>query len=433
MSPLLWDLGHIADFERLWLIDAVEGRSEARLEERFDALDTPRNARAGLELPDKATALAALERVRRDTLALLQAARLDGGDPLLRDGYVYRMVMQHEAQHQETMLQALDLPEEGWGYERARNGVTDQDAAAASDLATRRNAPMNQGRGDDRGAAPAERTIDDTERVRIAAGAFDMGTDDRTRAYDNERGRHRVKLPVFEIERYPVSNRRWCAFIDEGGYQGDELWSREGRDWRDEAGAAHPQGWRREDDVWRAWSFGTYRPLDPMRPVQHVSYWEAEAFARWCDARLPSEAEWEKAAAGNGAEGEGRSRMLPWRDTPESQPDTAGSLVSLATAPDTRDWGPPPLGARPAMVSPSGVEELHGSVYQWTSSPLTPYPGFEAFPYPGYSEVFFGDTYRVLRGSSWVSGTLLWRNTYRNWDLPQRRQIFAGVRLVYDA
>jgi iron(II)-dependent oxidoreductase len=350
MSPLVWDLGHIADFERLWLVDAVEGRSDACLEARFDAQLTPRTRRGELTLPERDEVLEGLRRVRADTLTLLADARLAGNDPLLRDGFVYRMVMQHEAQHQETMLQALDLLEEPVG-ELPGHGVA------------------NPAGGD---------VVDDEDRIVIDAGPFAMGTDDRTRAYDNERRRHQVDLPAFAIECYPVSNRRWLAFIDAGGYRDPELWSEAGRCWLQESGARCPQGWVRADDDWRLRRFGHLTEMEPREPVQHISYWEAEAFARWSSARLPSEQEWEKAAS---------------RDS---------------------------------------VEDLFGTVYQWTSSQFRPYPGFEAFPYAGYSEVFFGDQYRVLRGSSWAADEILWRTTYRNWDLPQRRQIFAGVRLAYD-
>ena len=190
MSPLVWDLGHIASFERLWLVDALKRRSEAQLEESYDALETPRFARGGLALPSKAEARAGLEAVRADALQLLRGVDLASHDPLLRNGYVYRMVMQHEGQHQETMLQALDIPAEGRG-----KGTR----AAGGEPAERQR------------DADQAHHVDDQSRVLVPAGSFLMGTDDRTSAYDNERGSHAVEVAGFEIERYPVTNRRCPA------------------------------------------------------------------------------------------------------------------------------------------------------------------------------------------------------------------------------
>jgi iron(II)-dependent oxidoreductase len=407
MSPLAWDLGHIANFEQLWLVDAVEGRSEAKLEDRYDALETPRAERGDLALPSKAEARAGLEVVRADALDLLQGADLASRDPLLRDGYVYRMVMQHEGQHQETMLQALDIPAEDW-------------SAAAGVYGDERL----QREGDAEQAHP----VDDESRVVVPAGSFLMGTDDRTRAYDNERGRHAVDVDSFEMDRYPVTNRRWLQFVEDGGYGRAALWSAQGRAWQTASGTESPQGWARGDDGWRVGRFGRFGLLRLDEPVQHVSYWEAEAFARWCSGRLPTEHEWEKAAAW-GADATA-ARLYPWG---ERRPADVVALIDLEAAAERRSWGPTAVGTRPALASRYGVEDMLGSVYQWTCSEFRPYPGFEPFPYAEYSEVFFGDSYRVLRGSSFAAHELLWRNTYRNWDLPHRRQVFSGVRVAYDA
>jgi len=412
MSPPIWDLGHIAEFERRWLIDAVEGRAGARLEERFDAELTPRQQRGGLTLPCREEVLEGLARVRNDTLELLATARLAGADRLLRDGFVYRMVMQHEAQHQETLLQTLDLLEQPTAPGR-RADATENDAGE------RRPGDVTQQH------AGAPLALDDEERITVPAGPFLMGTEDRSRSYDNERRRHEVAVGGFAIERYPVSNRRWIAFIDDGGYRRRDLWSDDGWSWREDRSVAAPQGWGREGGVRQVRRFGCHRDVDPREPVQHVSFWEAQAFARWCGGRLPSEAEWEKAASwGPRASA---PRIYPWGDG-AAPGDQVGGALTAGRASD----GPPPIGTRPGRASAYGVDDLLGCVYQWTDSPFAPYPGFEAFPYPGYSEVFFGDRYRVLRGSSWAADPILWRTTYRNWDLPQRRQIFAGVRVVYD-
>ena len=413
MSPLTWDLGHIASFERLWLVDALRGRSTAQLEERYDALQTPRSERGGVVLPDKAEAQAGLQAVRVDALQLLRGADLASHDPLLRDGYVYRMVMQHEGQHQETMLQALDIPAAGQAEAESENKGDSADGGRALE---------REGDGDQ------EHRVDDESRVLVPAGPFLMGTDDRTHAYDNERSRHPVEVGGFEIERYPVTNRRWLQFIEDGGYRRAELWSAPGSAWRTASGTESPQGWTLGNEGWRLRRFGRLGRLRGEEPVQHVCYWEAEAFARWCGGRLPTDQEWEKAAAW-GADAV-VARLYPWG---AQRPSDVVSSIDLEAAAKRWSWGPPVIGGRPTLASRYGVEDMLGSVYQWTCSEFRPYPGFEPFPYAEYSEVFFGASCRVLRGASFAAHELLWRNSYRNWDLPQRRQIFAGVRLVYDA
>ena len=250
-----------------------------------------------------------------------------------------------------------------------------------------------------------------------------MGTDDRTDAYDNERPTHRVDLPAFAIDRYPVTVRRYAAFMADGGYERGDFWSAQGRAWLEETGDSMPQGWAPDlDGGWLVKRFGHVRPLDPLEPVQHVSFYEAEAFAAWGGGRLPTEAEWEKAAAWD--EVAGASRTFPWGEAPPT-PDKANL--------DHRHWGPVAVGSFPRGASAYGVEQLVGDTYEWTTSWFDGYPGYVTFPYPEYSEVFFGEEYRVLRGASWATSPQVARNTFRNWDFAARRQIMSGIRLVWDA
>lgn len=395
LSPIVWDLGHIANFEELWLVRAVGDEAvRADVDGLYDALETPRQVRGDVGLPGVDETFAYLDDVRRRAMDNLR--RLDAGDddPLLREGFVYRMVQQHECQHQETMLQALDVPEEGWRYEPARSGEGAGDTPAVS--------------------------IDDEESVEVAGGEFELGTDDRSRAYDNERPSHRLPVDGFTIDKYPVTVRRWQRFVEDGGYGDRRLWSGEGWERREEGDWQAPQGWQNGDGELEVKRFGHRRRLDPLEPVQHVSFWEARAFARWAGGRLPTEAEWEKAAAWD--PGVEERRRWPWGEEPaDAQRANLG----------WRRWGPAAAGSYPASASAYGVEQLLGDVYEWTESPFEAYPGFEAFPYRGYSEVFFGGSYRVLRGASWAASPALARTSYRNWDLPQRRRIFAGLRLVW--
>ncbi len=396
MSPLVWDVGHIGNFEEIWLLRRLGGHAphDVRYDELYNPFDNPRWVRGDLPLLDRAAASAYAADVRAEALDLLSRLDLDPADPLLRDGYVIRMVAQHEAQHQETMLQALDLAPGIGAY-----------ALAARPL------------------RPRARTVDDTERITIGGGPFALGTDDTAAAYDNERPRHRIELAGFRIDRFPVTNRRYGRFVAEGGYRRRELWSDDGWAWRQQVDHEAPQGWIPEaDGSWSVRRFGWRRPLDPAEPVMHVSWFEAEAFARFEGGRLPTEAEWEKAATwGPDAK---RPRRYPWGDAPPT-PDRANL--------DQRGWGPAPVGSYPAGASAYGVEQLIGDVYEWTASRFLPYPGYRTFPYPEYSEVFFDDPeFRVLRGASWATSPSVARSTFRNWDYRKRRQIMSGIRLAWD-
>jgi iron(II)-dependent oxidoreductase len=168
--------------------------------------------------------------------------------------------------------------------------------------------------------------------------------------------------------------------------------------------------------------FGRMLPADPALPVVHVSYFEADAYARWAGKRLPTEFEWEVAASWDG--GTGCARRYPWGDDPPT-PERANLDQQLLTG--------APIGAYPEGASALGCEQMLGDVWEWTSSDFRPYPGFAAFPYSEYSEPFFGDGYKVLRGGSWATRPRATRNTFRNWDSRLKRQIFAGIRCARDA
>lgn len=396
MSPLIWDVGHVGNFEEFWLLRTLDGRAahDERLDQIYNPFDNPRFERGELDLLERNDATEYLAEVRGETLEVLERTTFDPESLLVAEGYLFNMVVQHEAQHQETMLQALNLRDDLAPYSPAAHPLV-----------------------------PHRRAVDDTERIVIDGGLFPLGTDDRVHAYDNERPRHIVEVGTFAIDRFPVSNRRYAVFVDAEGYEREELWSRDGWEWRTGVDHDAPQGWvRTPDGGWLVRRFGHVLTLDPQQPVMHVSYWEAEAFAAFSGGRLPTEAEWEKAAAW-GPEATA-PRSYPWGETRPSR-----SLANI----DHQAWSPAPVGSYPAGASAYGVEQLLGDVYEWTASPFTAYPGFSQFPYPEYSEVFFDDPeFRVLRGASWATSADVARNTFRNWDYRQRRQIMAGTRLAWD-
>jgi iron(II)-dependent oxidoreductase len=287
MSPLVWDLAHIAAYEDLWLVHRHGGREllHGELAAVYDAFETPRSVRGDIELLGHREALGYMADVRERALEVLDER---GPDPVLHE-----LVLRHELQHTETMLQAMRL-----------GGL---------------RVPALDG--------PPAMTAE-PGWVDVPAGEVQLGAeDDGAFTYDNERPCHAVRVEAFRIARRPVSDA--------------EL-----------TGAG-----------------------DVDRPAVHVSAEEADAFALERGARLPTEAEWEHAAR-------------------------LGLLGDV------------------------------GLVWEWTASEFTGYPGFVAHPYREYSEVFFDRGYRVLRGGAWTTDARVRSVTFRNWDLPQRRQIFAGLRLA---
>lgn len=250
---------------------------------------------------------------------------------------------------------------------------------------------------------------------------MEIGTDDRGAAYDNERPAHVVRLRPFLIDSTPVTNGDWLRFMDAGAYRERRWWSDEGWAWRAKENAVSPKYWTFGNGEWRQRIMDLERAVDPLRPVCHVSWHEAAAYAAWAEKRLPSEFEWEAAATWDPSRG--IRRAWPWGDDP---PDATVANLDQLT------FDVAPIGSYPRNVSPIGCSGMIGDVWEWTSSELRGYPGFESFPYREYSEVFFGDEHRVLRGGSWATRALVARPTFRNWDYPIRRQIFSGFRCARD-
>ena len=393
MSPLVWDLAHIANQEELWLLREVGGRQplHPEIDPIYDAFEHPRAERPALPLlpPPEARHYAA--EVRGRVLDLLETATF-AGTPLVSQGFAFGMVAQHEQQHDETML------------------ITHQLRRGAPAL----TAPPPPPAPPDAYRLPAE--------VLVPGGPFTMGTSTEPWALDNERPAHTVDLPAFYLDTAPVTNAAYQQFAEDGGYRDQRWWSPAGWRHRQRAGLGAPLYWHREGAGWVRTVFGVTEPVAPAEPVVHVCWYEAQAYAAWAGRRLPTEAEWEKAARYDPATG--RSRRYPWGD---SEPDASQANLGQ------RYLRPAPAGSYPAGAAPSGARQLIGDVWEWTASDFTPYPGFRAWPYREYSEVFFGDEYKVLRGGSFAVDPVACRGTFRNWDYPIRRQIFAGFRTARDA
>jgi gamma-glutamyl hercynylcysteine S-oxide synthase len=393
MSPLVWDLAHIANQEELWLLREVGGRDpmHPEIDPLYDAFEHPRAQRPSLPLLAPGEARAYGHEVRGRVLDLLEKARF-GDTRLTAGGFGFGMVAQHEVQHDETML------------------ATHQLRAGAPALTAPPPAPAPA----DVAALPAE--------VLVPGGPFTMGTSTEPWALDNERPAHQVHVPAFYLDTAPVTNEAYADFIAGGGYDDPRWWTADGWAHRQRAGLFAPLFWQRAGGQWLRTSFGVTAPVVADEPVMHVSWYEADAYARWAGRRLPTEAEWEKAARVHPASGE--SRRYPWGNA-----DPTPEVANLGQ----RHLRPAPAGSYPAGAAPCGARQLIGDVWEWTSSDFAPYPGFEAWPYKEYSLVFFGPEYKVLRGGSFGVSPVACRGTFRNWDYPVRRQIFAGFRTARSA
>ena len=257
--------------------------------------------------------------------------------------------------------------------------------------------------------------------VGFAGGLHEIGHAGGGFAFDNETPRHKVWLEDYEIASHPVTHGDLLEFMADGGYRRPELWLSAGWDFVRARGWEAPEYWTRRDGQWHTFTLHGEVPVDPNTPICHVSFFEAEAYARWAGKRLPNEAEWEVAASWD--ESAGVSRKFPWGNELPTERHANVDQLAFETA---------PVGAYPLNMSPLGCYGMIGDVWEWTSSDFVGYPGFRAFPYPEYSEVFFGSEYKVLRGGSWATRPRAVRNTFRNWDYPIRRQIFSGFRCASD-
>jgi iron(II)-dependent oxidoreductase len=394
MSPLVWDYAHIGNQEERWLVRGVGGREPLRsdIDHLYDAFDQPRAERPALPLLSPAESAGYVGHVRETVLDVLDRSPLSGmrgGPAWVTENFMFGLLLQHEQQHDETMLATHQL--------RAGQPVLHADGP------------------------PAPRSPARPGEVFIAPGAFTMGTSTDAWALDNERPATRVRLDGYFIDRYPVTNAEYACFVADGGYDEPRWWSQEGWAHRLAAELSAPQFWESEGSWFSRDRFGLRVPLRGDEPVVHVCFHEAAAYAAWAGKRLPTEAEWEKAARFDPATGE--TLRNPWGEA-QAGPEHANL--------GQRYLEPARIGAYPAGASPSGVHQMIGDVWEWTTSGFGPYPGFAVMPYEGYSAPFFGGDYQILRGGSFGTDPLAARATFRNWDHPVRRQIFSGFRCACD-
>jgi iron(II)-dependent oxidoreductase len=398
--PVIWHLAHIGVFEAYWLLQKLGGQSapDERYERIFDPIRTPREQ--SKNLPTRREMQDYLARVREEVFRLLDRTSFDEADPLLRDAYVFQLVLEHEYQHQETLAYLLHMLAPGKKRRAEAEGAS---------LAQEASAPQTA-----QSFQP--------EMILIPEGAFEMGSVWNSFAYDNELPPHRVELPSFKLDRLLTTNEEYARFVEEGGYGRREWWSDEGWQWRERENWTWPLYWSKNDEGFSARTMFDEGAPGPTHPVTGISWYEAEAYARFMGKRLPTEAEWEKAASWEASTQQ--KRRFSWGDD-----EPTPSLCNF----NNHYWGTTPVGSFAGGASPFGCLDMTGNVWEWTADPFDGYPGFEPFPYPEYSAEWFDGDHRVLKGGSWATRSSVLRTSFRNFFRRHFRIAFAGLRCAADA
>jgi iron(II)-dependent oxidoreductase len=390
VNPLLWEAGHLAWFQEKWVLRHAGKRPPIHrdADALYDSAAVNHDVRWDLPLLSREKTLQYLRDVRDGVLEAIDAQPTED----LR--YFVQLSVFHEDMHAEAFI-----------YTRQTLSYRAPPYLSISCV------PAPKG-----GALSGD--------VAVLGGTFLQGASPGgSFVFDNEKWAHPVQVKPFHIARAAVTQGEFAAFVEDAGYMRQALWRPEGWCWRESSGAQHPVYWRRgPKDNWQRRHFDEWVPLEPHHPVLHVNWYEADAYCRWARRRLPTESEWELAAAADldkdGQSFRPHNRRFPWGDTfPTSQHANLNGHVPGAIA----------VGSLPAGDSAWGCRQMIGNVWEWTASDFLPYPGFLADPYKEYSQPWFG-THKVLRGGCWVTQARLLRNTWRNFYTPDRRDVWAGFR-----
>jgi iron(II)-dependent oxidoreductase len=379
VNPFLWEVGHLGWFQEFWVLRHARRRESIlpRGDALYDSARIAHDRRWDLDLLDRGAVLRYLAEVLRRSLEVLRS-------PPDEEAYFHRLALFHEDMHGE----AFTYTRQTLGYPAPSVGPQSADELGGGPL-------------------PGD--------VEVPGASFQLGaTKDDGFVFDNEKWSHAVRVEPFRIARAAVTNAEFAEFVEAGGYRDERLWSTEGWRWRTQVGAEHPVYWQRAQGggfLERRWD--RVQPLHPHGAVVHVCWFEADAYCRWAGRRLPTEAEWELAAATP------QKRRFPWGDTPWTP-----RLANL----DGSAGGPVEVGAHADGDSAYGCRQMFGNVWEWTASDFAPYPGFVADPYAEYSQPWFSSPHKVLRGGSWATRARLLRNTWRNFYPPDRRDVLAGFR-----
>lgn len=388
VNPLRWEVGHAAYFYEYWLLRQHLGEPPmlADADQLYDSIHIAHDDRWDLPLPEMAATLEYMQEV----LERVKARLVQGDDPQL--DYLAQYAVFHEDMHTE----AYTYTRQTLNYPAPDMGKSDYRMLDAGGLS-----------GD----------------ADIPGGQFPLGaTPQQGFVFDNEKWAHPVEIVPFSIAKAAVSNADYQAFVEAEGYSDRSWWSDEGWQWLQARGLQHPVYWRTADAGWQQKSFDQWVALPRNAAVIHVSWYEAQAYCRWAGRRLPTEAEWEVAAAAqpseNGQTLSTTKRYFPWGDD-APHPDQANL--------DGYALGAVDVGAHAAGDSAFGCRQMIGNVWEWTADTFGPYPGFTPDMYQDYSQPLFAQT-KVLRGGAWATRARMIRNTWRTYYGPDRNDVFAGFR-----
>jgi iron(II)-dependent oxidoreductase len=386
--PIIWHLAHIGTFEEYWLLQKVGGQAvvNERFHSIFDPIKTPRES--SKSLPSKAEMLDYLQIVRDNALKVLENFDFNSNDPLFRDGYVFDLVHQHELQHQETLAYLFHL----LPLEKVRS---EQFKVNSFNIKTQ---------------------FEIRDSLEFDRSNFTIGAAEDKFAYDNEMPAHLVTVPAFKLDRFLTTNTEFIEFIAEKGYARREFWSNEGWEFREKENWQHPLYWRKLGDDWQIRFMLEEKSLDEFKnhPVYGISFYEAEAYAKFRGKRLPTEFELEKAASFHNLDNAKNSFAV-------ENPSRENCNFNFYY------WGTTPVG-----VFEENPSDFAGNLWEWTSSVFKPYPDFKPFPYEDYSQTWFDGDHKVLKGGSFATSREMLRTSFRNFFRPHFRIAFAGIRCAAD-
>ncbi len=387
VNPLKWEIAHAAYFHETWVLRHLGGQAAVneKADELFDSINIQHEDRWDLPLPSLANTFEYMSSVLQYELELLRNIELDDYAK-----YFYLLALFHEDMHNEAFIytrQTLSYPKPNFIKSRNYSSLK------------------------------SDHTVNRNEDISIPGGSFMLGAERKNEfIFDNEKWAHAVKVAPFKIAKFAVSNEQYLEFVEDDGYKKEKYWSDEAWRWRQIKNLQHPVYWKKDsNDNWYVKTFDVWESLRPSHAVMHVSWYEAVAFCKWSNRRLPTEAEWEFAAASNPnvAKDNHYEKII--------NPD--GIDANL----DCTNLGTVNVAAFPKSDNAFGCRQMFGNVWEWTSSTFKPYPGFSPDWYSEYSRPLFEQT-KVLRGGAWTTRSRMLRNTLRNYYGPDRNDVFAGFR-----
>jgi gamma-glutamyl hercynylcysteine S-oxide synthase len=412
VNPLRWEIAHVAWFQEYWVLRHLRQLEPIwdEADQMYDSARVAHDTRWDLPLPTKAETIGYMQRILDrvvEQTAANAAPKVNGYD----DAYFLQLALFHEDMHAE----AITYTRQTLGYPAPHMTIARDVLQTSVTTEGWKSGEVNEI------SLPLMDSLGDAE---IPGGILLLGrTPGPHFTFDNEMRAHPVEVKPFAISRTAVTNAEFASFVDDGGYQRREFWDEQGWRWRESVDAEHPVYWRLlNGGRWLRRNFDQWLPLEDDLPVLHVNWYEASAYCRWANRRLPTETEWEMAASAEpGPDGGGiaeRKRLYPWGDEPPT-PERANL--------NWRSMGCIEAHALPASESAFGCRQMIGNTWEWTASAFEPFPGFVAGPYKEYSAPWFGD-HKVLRGGCWATRSHLIRNNYRNFYKPDRRDVGAGFR-----